>query len=509
MNIVIRVDASIHIGSGHVMRCLVLANSLRDQGHEIYFASRPQKGDLIEFVRNKGFIVKELITPAHWLTPLDSADYAGWLQVTWQEDAESFIKQCSDVDLIIVDHYGLNAEWELLSKTRLECKVLAIDDLLRSHQAEIILDQTLLRTPSDYTDLNSNSYALTGCDFALLNTHFSGHRVNAMEKTSPSVPVKVLVSMGGIDQPNATLHTLRTLSELVDNKPAITVLLSPKAPHYESVKLFCEQNTSWVTHLDFVDDMAKLMLTQDVAIGAPGTTSWERACLGIPSIIIPLAPNQETISKQLVQSNAAIKVNINDISTNLLTAYQTMMNSWKSMRLNNVAICDGLGVFRVTESINQLLNDNINSVTLRPAHQSNIKQVYDWQLLPETRKYALNKEPPTWDGHQIWMKAKLVVMCDYFYMIESQTQKGNVGVVRLDKQINDRYIISIFIDPDCFGRGYAKSALKYVDFLHPNITIEATVLAENKASQHLFTAANYRQTSSDTFIRSPLDRERI
>ena len=509
MNIIIRVDASIHIGSGHVMRCLVLANSLRDQGHEVSFASRPQQGDLIEFVRGKGFVVTELVTPTHWSKPQNSSDYAGWLQVTWQEDAESFIQEAPDVDLIIIDHYGINADWELLASNRLACKVFAIDDLLRKHHADMILDQTLLRKPASYTEVNANVVALTGCDFALLNPQFSARRLKAMKKSSPSLQVKILVSMGGIDQPNATLKTLKALSELIVNKPFITVLLSPNAPHYESVKQFCEKNTCWIRHITFVDDMAKLMLSHDVAIGAPGTTSWERACLGLPSIIVPLAENQKTISAQLVQASAAIKVSINEISTNLLTAYQTMMDNWHNMRLANFSICDGLGIFRVTQCINQLASNTLNTVILRPATQSNIKQVYDWQLLPETRKYALTQDIPTWDGHQKWMKAKLVVVSDFFYMIQSPMHKHNVGVLRLDKQVNGCYVVSIFIDPGYFGRGYAKTALKFVDLLHPNITIQATVLAENTASQHLFTAANYTQTAPDTFIRSPLDRERI
>jgi RimJ/RimL family protein N-acetyltransferase len=106
------------------------------------------------------------------------------------------------------------------------------------------------------------------------------------------------------------------------------------------------------------------------------------------------------------------------------------------------------------------------------------------------------------------MKAKLARFADFFYIIESQSNNQRIGVVRLDKQTQSEYIVSIFIDPQFYGKGYAKASLKYLDLLHPNITIKATVLVENSASQHLFLAANYQRISPDTFIRSTLIQER-
>ncbi len=504
MNIVIRVDASIYIGSGHVMRCLVLATALKEQGHNVCFFSRPQQGDLIDFIRSKEFIVKELVTPTHWLIPKHNADYTAWLQVNWQEDAKSLITQIECVDLVIVDHYGLDANWELFIKTTLECKIFAIDDLLRQHQAEMILDQTLLRVPSEYNELNPNAIAITGCDFSLLNPHFVDYRKKALHSCTPPRQPHVFVSMGGIDQPNATLKTLQILSTLITNKPYITVLLSPKAPHYQVVKAFCAHNTKWISHIDFTNNMAELMLKNHFSIGAPGTTSWERACLGIPSIIVPLAENQEVISSQLVNIGAAIKVGISEISDNLLTAYENMIKNWESMRLVNLAIVDGLGIFRVTQCINELENKTINAIILRPAKKSDIKQVYDWQILPETRRYALIKDIPTWKEHQDWMISKLTLKSNFFYIIESFVTRESIGVVRLDKKNDELYIISIFICPHYFGQGYAKKALRYIDLIHPNITIRATVLKENTASQRLFMGENYTKIAFDTFIRSPL-----
>lgn len=504
MKIVFRADSSIHIGSGHIMRCLVLASMLKEQGHQVSFASRPQQGDLVDFVRNKGFEVKELVVPTSWITPKNSADYAAWLQVPWQVDLDSFVAEFNHVDLVVVDHYGITADWEEHCKTHLQCKVFAIDDLLRPHNADMILDQTLFRTPSEYDYSELETTLLTGCDFALLNPNFVKYRRHAIQSSLYKSKPHVLVSMGGIDQPNATLEVLHELSTITDDRPLVTALLSQKAPNYQSVKQFCTQNSGWIKHIDFVENMAELMVQHHIAIGAPGTTSWERACLGLPSIIIPLADNQKMVTEQLVKAGAAIQVSLSDISSQLRNAYQTVIKEWDRLRLTNLSLCDGLGVFRVTQCVNHLLDGKRNAILLRPATHANIQQVYDWQVLPETRKYALTPDAPRWEDHQHWMKAKLDVASDYFYMIESVSKQMNIGVVRLDKQTDGTYLISIFIQPECFGQGYAKQALVNVDLLHPEMTIKATVMEANIASQHLFRSANYHQISPDSFVRYPL-----
>jgi len=506
MNIVIRTDSSLHIGSGHIMRCLVLAEKLKNQGHQVSFASRPQQGDLIQFVEKKGFHVHLLNKPKQWKTPKDSSDYAAWLQVSWEDDAQSFIQQIENVDLIIVDHYGINAEWESFIKTHFSCHIFAIDDLLRQHQAEIILDQTLQRTSLEYKNLTSNPLVLAGSDFALINPYFAEVRSKILQSETVATTNSVLISMGGVDQPNATLKVLTALS-LLENKPKVTVLLSPRAPHYKIVNEYCQAHRAWIKHLDFVENMPELMAKHHVAIGAPGTTSLERACLGIPSIIIPLADNQKTTCEQLTNAGAAIKVELAKIETLLPTTYQTLCEQWQTMHLNNMNICDGLGLQRVVQCIHDFEIQKPNAVILRTANNQDIKQVYDWQLLPQTRQYALIKSIPTWLEHQQWMKEKLDDKTHFFYIIKSLLTEADIGVLRLDKHSDKNetniYTLSIFLDPLYMGKGFAKETLNYINILHPAITIRAKVLEENKASQALFSSVNYTRVSPTLFIREP------
>jgi UDP-2,4-diacetamido-2,4,6-trideoxy-beta-L-altropyranose hydrolase len=537
VNIVIRTDASLHIGSGHVMRCLVLAQGLTTQGHQVRFVCRSQPGDLITFIENKGFCVYQLAQAKTELIPVTSADYAAWLQVSWQQDVQDFLLQVDVADLVIVDHYALNADWQQRIGQALNCKIMVIDDLVRHHHADLILDQTLLRSSDEYQSdhhashntsdhtchhtvhhtLHQTSHhtgqVLTGCDFALLNPQFSYYREQALANDVLSSRPRLLLSMGGIDQPNATFSVLTALADMPTLlRPLVTVLLGPRAPHYRQVKAFCLQHDDWIHHLDFVDNMAALMLQQQVAIGAPGTTSWERACLGLPSIIIPLAENQQTISRNLVAVDAAYKVERDEITEHLQRTYQALLQNWSRLRVNNLKLCDGLGLNRVLKAMADLVG--VGDLQLRSATEADIKLVFDWQCHPSTRQYALTRQVPTWTEHNKWMRCKLLQQQDYFYIIAiaDNTFSGvgvgvgaDVGVVRLDKIAAAEYLLSIFIAPDYYNQGIAKRALASLDKLHPNITLHAQVLTANLASQKLFTQAGYQRLTAETFIRYPQD----
>lgn len=506
LKVVIRSDASSYIGSGHIMRCLVLADRLKLDGHDVLFATRPQNGDLVTFIKQRGFSIYELQQPAAWLVPNSTADYAAWLQVTEYDDAQECATAFDSPDLVITDHYGIGAQWHKVVKKAYNCKIIAIDDLVREHAADLIIDQTLLREPSEYHFLNSKAVVLTGTEYAIINTHFS-HR-HSSQLIAPNTLLNtphLLLSMGGIDAPNATLHVLDVLKKSV-NPPITTVLLSPKAPHYKCVKEFAVKHSAWLTHIDFVDDMATLMCEHDIAIGAPGSTSWERACVGLPSIVIALADNQQTICKNLETVGAAICVDLEAISKNLMKAYEQLIADYSKMRTINLQLCDGQGVKRIMKHITKLLS---GSLTLRLATQLDVEQVYAWQSQPETRRYALNKDVPSLAEHRVWMTKKLASKNDYFYIIEltngEDEKKTPVGVVRLDMTAVDTYTISIFIAPEHFGKGVAKLALKQVDILHPTEIIHAVVLKENIASQALFSRAGYQRINEEQFTRQPVE----
>ncbi|MGY5617791.1 UDP-2,4-diacetamido-2,4,6-trideoxy-beta-L-altropyranose hydrolase [Vibrio cincinnatiensis] len=500
MNIIFRVDASLMIGSGHVMRCLVLADELKLKGHDIAFACTPLEGDMRSFISERGFRVITLPAPKVIIISTHDADYESWLQKDVDVDAQDFLSSVSSADLVITDHYAIGEQWQERVKIALGCYLFAIDDLARRHFADLILDQTLGREATDYAD--SKAIVLYGTEFALLKPAFAGMRERALSRTLPSDKPKVLISMGGVDTPNATLKVLKALAD-GQVEAQFTVLLSPRAPYFQQVKDWCALREN-VTHHEFVTDMAHLMLEHDLAIGAPGTTSWERACLGLPSIVIPLAQNQQLICTQLVEHKAAYDVDIEDISARMVGEYQKSLKHWSEIKDANFALCDGLGTRRVVLEIETLLGEGREDIRLVRASQDDIALVYQWQCHSETRKYALIPHTPTWDEHHRWMSKKLLSVTDHYYIVVDRASLSKVGVVRLDRLHAGYYLISIFVDPQSYGKGFAYKALCAIDAIHPDVMIQATVLQANVASQRLFKKAGYQQVDEETYIRQPI-----
>lgn len=494
MKIVFRVDASTQIGSGHVMRCLALANTLQRLGHNISFACLDLPGNFIQFLEDNNYSVLKL--PFIKCTTTKQG-YESWLTRSETRDAQEFLRVCFQADCAIVDHYGIETTWESLVKEALSCKIVAIDDLVRPHTANLIIDQTLSRKAIEYDQM---AHSLCGQDYALLSGSFCFHHERALDQSTCSTPFKVLVSFGAIDEHNFTLRALEQLSKLdID----ITVLLSTRSPHYAAIANFAKRHQR-VTHISFTTQMAELMLQHDIAIGAPGTTSWERACLGLPSIIIPIADNQLTMCEKLSELGVVYALKPSDLSQ-LGLSIKRMEAQWQTVRRKGLAICDGLGAYRSALAIHQQLLGSSPNVQLRRATKADARLVYEWQQHPETRRYALNSETPSWTEHSAWFTKKLEKFHDYFYIAE-QSNKA-VGVVRLDRQTSFQYLISIYVAPSHYGQGIGSQMLTAINMIHPHIFIEAVVLEDNKASQRLFEKAGYDRVSLTEFTRPPLLEE--
>jgi len=522
MNIIIRTDASIYIGTGHVMRCLVLATGLVKIGHQVTFAMRPQQGDLIEFVQSKGFEVIALTTPSNWSMPKSSADYAAWLQLTELEDANDFsllVGNIANIDLVIVDHYGINQVWEKEITNTLGCQIMVIDDLLREHSCHLLLDQTFGRKREEYKGLLPNSVSvITSTEYALLNPTFAKIRqkesTDTLADSSSINRHKILVMMGGIDNSNASFKVLTAIKQYISlnlhhEVQVVTVIINDKSPYYQDVVDFVSEQPDMFKQVDFVSDMASFMKLHTIAIGAPGGTSWERACLGIPNIIIPLADNQKMVCQSLMDSGAAIKVELDNLNSEFSSALIAVIKNYDDIQKNNLLLCDGLGLYRTIFAIKQLTRKKESSIFsgCRLANTNDVEQVYHWQIQPETRRFSLNTDTPTWEGHCKWMTKKLASVDNYFYIIEVKSKPDKLsaaGVVRLDHVSGSTYLLSIFIAPDFHGNGIAQHALTYIDNVHADLTINATVLSENVASVKLFTRAQYKQIAAEEFQRTPI-----
>jgi UDP-2,4-diacetamido-2,4,6-trideoxy-beta-L-altropyranose hydrolase len=371
MKIAFRTDASLQMGSGHVMRCLTLADALRAQGAQCHFISRAHPGHLLDLIRQRGYTVNSLVAP---VKPAQAAikkiantdqdtqqnqppepSHAAWLGSTWQTDAEQTASILADLqpDWLVVDHYALDQRWEAALKPHYK-KLMVIDDLAdRHHQCNLLLDQNLGRQPQDYADLvPTNCQVLTGAHYALLRPEFAALRPYSLQRRQAQPTLhQLLITMGGVDQPNSTGQVLQALKTCA-LPPAcrITVVMGLTAPWLEDVRELAAQ-MPWPTEVVVnVNDMAQRMADSDLAIGAAGSTSWERCCLGLPTLMVVLAENQQLGAHALESAGAALSVGeLGDIATQLPLAVAELIDSirWNRMSFAASGVTDGGGVNRV------------------------------------------------------------------------------------------------------------------------------------------------------------------
>lgn len=306
MKVAFRTDASIQIGTGHVMRCLTLADALVAKGAKCTFICREHAGNLIEHIRSKGHAVHSLPMGTGADTDLT---HSAWLGAAQAQDAEACASTLATLqpDWLVVDHYALDARWES-AVAELCGQVMVIDDLAdRPHCCKLLLDQTFGRYAKDYRPLVPDDCTLLcGPSYALLRPEFAALRPYSLQRRVRPHLKHLLITMGGVDKDNVTaqvLNALRACSLPADCE--ITVVMGTTAPWLADVQ---QQALSmpWPTTVRVgVSNMAQLMADSDLAIGAAGATSWERCCLGLPTVMMVLADNQRYAAGLLEKAEAA------------------------------------------------------------------------------------------------------------------------------------------------------------------------------------------------------------
>lgn len=367
MNFLIRADASLQIGSGHVMRCLTLAQALRAAGHDCRFVCRQHPGHLIDLIRQHGFAVSVLPLGTALATATVSP-HAAWLGASQAEDAAACIAILENqaCHWLVVDHYALDAQWE--QALRLHCRhIMAIDDLAdRSHDCDLLLDQNLGRLPQDYAErVPAGCRLLIGTDYALLRPEFAQWRSASLRRRQQTGCLKqLLINLGGVDKDNHTGTVLAALAQAADRLPEhwrLTVVMGATAPHLTAVRQQA-QSLPWPVEVRVnADNMAELMANADLAIGAAGSTVWERCCLGLPTLQIILAENQKTVAHLLDENQAARLVDIDrPLEAQLITFFTGISHDpeiLSTLSQQASILVDGQGVTRVTQKLEEYYDE--------------------------------------------------------------------------------------------------------------------------------------------------------
>lgn len=341
MNIFFRVDAAVNIGTGHVVRCLTLADELRSKGADVRFICRQDRGNLIDFTKKKNYEVYPL--PADIDSDKD-------LELT-----EEILKEQDKMpELLIVDHYGIDVKWESPVRKVVK-KIMVIDDLAdRRHDCDILLDQNYNKNNSRYNGLvPGHCIQLLGPEYALLRLQFREARESLRERNGGVK--KILVFIGGSDPHNETSKVLRALKML--NRPdiAIDVVIGTPNPFKNEIENIARQMPHTASYFD-VNNMAELMAASDLCVGAGGTSTWERCCLGLPVIAMILAENQRKIVEDIGRTGIGInlgrheEVKESDIESSIDYLLKNP-EKVRGMSLRAMEIVDGRGTDRVSKEL--------------------------------------------------------------------------------------------------------------------------------------------------------------
>jgi UDP-2,4-diacetamido-2,4,6-trideoxy-beta-L-altropyranose hydrolase len=363
VKIAFRTDASLNIGIGHVMRCLTLAHALKASGAQCHFICREHPGNLIEQIRQRGFSVVGLPKSTDdWASGsppnADRTDYGTWLGADWATDAAQTRVGVGDtvVDWLIIDHYALDARWE--QALRPTCrKLMVIDDLAdRPHGCDLLLDQNMGRDVSAYSRLvPEGCTVLAGPHYALLRPEFAVLRDYSLRRRAIPQLKHVLIAMGGVDQADATSQVLEAMKDCALSEGThITVVMGPHAPWLERVQLLASRMPHSTAVKVNMQNMAQLMADSDLAIGAAGSTSWERCCLGLPTLIVVLAENQRKVAAALEQSGSVKLLNgLDRIARDLRSLFDVslMSDGLRQMSQASCSITDGQGASRVMRAL--------------------------------------------------------------------------------------------------------------------------------------------------------------
>jgi UDP-2,4-diacetamido-2,4,6-trideoxy-beta-L-altropyranose hydrolase len=480
------------------MRCLTLADHLKAQGAFVVFISHHISETYSEMLEKKGFEFRRLDYKNKPLE-VDELTHASWLGVSQHEDAKSTIAVISDEkwNWIIVDHYALDYRWESELRSSTE-KIMVIDDLAdRTHDCDLLLDQNL------YSDMNhryegkilGSCRLLLGPRYALLRKQFQEARSNL--QTRGDKVERVLIFFGGIDAEDYTSKAISALATISNPVFEVDVVIGSHHPNKSKITEECSR-LGFCCHVQ-TDKMATLIANADIAIGAGGSTIWERCTLGLPTITLSVANNQKKPTYDAAQAGViyAPEINSNLVDEIKLHFMALLGNPLLRKNLSRLSIqlVDAKGAYRVASIMCPRV------IVLEEAEEKDMQSIYEWRNHSSIREVSRNSSPIEWQEHQKWFKGLLSK--NNAKLLIGRLNKKDIGVIRFDFD-GCRAEISIYLVPEMQNAGIGSDLLKtaenWLKSSHPEIDkIDAEVIATNCRSKHFFTNNGYNHASSIYF----------
>jgi UDP-2,4-diacetamido-2,4,6-trideoxy-beta-L-altropyranose hydrolase len=495
MNIAFRVDASEKIATGHFMRCLTLADALQQRGARIRFFSRR----LPEHLRSMLKLKQHEFAPIGGTERTDTVDdlpHAGWLDRSQAQDAADTLRAMSDLswDWVVVDHYALDARWESLLR-KSAAKIAVIDDIAdRRHDCDLLLDQNFHPDAGAryLGKVPAHCRMLLGPAYALLREEFRSIREQV--KPRSEAVKRILIFFGGVDAGNLTAQAIEAIAALGIADLQVDAVVGASHPQTQQIASQCLRH-GFTCHVQ-TSRMAQMIAAADLSVGAGGSVTWERCCLGLPTLALCVAENQrEQIAAAAYAGFLYAPESSDDCGLVIQRHARALIENRFLRQLISRAgmqAVDGRGVWRVVEHM------VCSDIEIRAARCDDARHLFEWRNDPSVRSASRSTEPFDWDRHQSWLAS--VLSSPNRLLLIGQRKGTPVGVVRFDVQGSEAEI-SIYLVPGPHppgdGRSLLHSAERWLTAQRPVVNqIRAEVSAGNTRSERLFLRAGYHAECS-------------
>jgi UDP-2,4-diacetamido-2,4,6-trideoxy-beta-L-altropyranose hydrolase len=485
--LVIRADATLESGTGHVMRCLALAQAWQDKGGEVIFISRCSSNALRQRLSAEGIDLISLDKPHP--DPVDWNLTKGILvQLQGREP--------NAAPWLVVDGYHFDAKYQKSVKAA-GYKLLWIDDYGQAehYYADLVLNQNISADASCYVSRESYTQLLMGPRYTLLRREFK--RWQGWRRDIPEIARKVLVTLGGADPDNVTQKVIKALMHADIPELEARIVVGSANPHLELLRQET-RGDSRIHLLANIADMSDLLAWADVSISGGGSTCWELAFMGLPGLIITLADNQRPVSKWLGQMGIDVDLGWHASLSSERLARETFKilaspSIREKMSAKGRRLIDGDGAARVLMSVKG------EEIRLRRVRDDDCLLLWQWANDGEVRDAAYSTAAIPWEDHLHWFtNKKSDPGCLQFIAVDGQDRP--VGQVRFDIQEGDSAEIDVSVDREKRGLGYGKLILEMAaEELFQNTpvrSINSFIKISNIKSIRAFERAGYERVDS-------------
>jgi len=481
--LLIRADADVAMGTGHVMRCLALAQAWRDTGERAVFAMT----DPFSSIRKR--LLKEAVG-IHGISALAGTE----------EDARQTVALAREqaAAWVVVDGYQFGADYQRVLKSA-GFKILFLDDYGHAGRycADLVLNQNLSAEQDLYRNREPYTRLLLGPQYCLLRREFNGWWEWRRE-VAPSGH-RVLVTMGGSDPENFTERAIDALNLIEDDNLEATIVAGGSNARADLLERRFAAMGKKIGLCRDISNMAELMAWADVAVSAAGTTCWEICLMGLPALLIDLAENQIAVVKELDRLGCAIHLGgSRDVSAaNLAKRLNSLLSSKEdrqAMSLRGRCLVDGRGTKRVVAALRG------GALRLRPAQESDGRLLWEWANDSGVRAAAFSSAPIPWEQHVLWFTTKMKdPACRILIAEDGRGQP--VGQFRMDWRTREDADIDVSLSSDCRGAGYGPVLIDLgvgIAFAERRAArLHAFVKPENQASRRSFELAGFGELGEE------------